>query len=207
MSLPTWIYGGGLSESAHTISVAGLSALTLGPDQALRRAQTFTGALTSNCTVTFPLDRLDGGLIWTITNSTSGAFTLAVAGPSGASYNIPQGRRTAVLWDGTNMIPAEFGAVVRSDESIVSGITGASPTVVLTTAQANASVITLQGDATGSPVIQMPNGFALFVINNQLGVGVTVKTAGGNATGTISSSSNKWVFIDNNPNGGNANTV
>jgi len=79
--------------------------------------------------------------------------------------------------------------------------------VVLTTAQANASVITLQGNATGSPVIQMPPGFALFVLNNQLSVGVTVKTAGGTPTGTIGASSNKWCFIDNNSNGGNANTV
>jgi hypothetical protein len=199
---------GGLKQTYLVLQIGGLSAVTLISDQLRNRTIEFQGLLTANCVVTFQVSAFeDSGLSWIVLNSTTGNFTLQILGPQGVGYNIPQGRRTGILWDGSNIVPTEFGAVVRSDETIVSGITGNSPTVVLTTQQANASVITLQGNATGSPVIQMPNGFALFVVNNQLGVGVTVKTAGGNPTGAIAGSTNKWCFIDNNPNGGNANTV
>lgn len=205
--LSTWIYGGGLSESAHSISVAGLTALTLTQDQALHRAQEFTGALTGDCTVTFPLDSKDAGLIWYCTNSTSGTHLLIISGPSGATYTVPQGRRTGILWNGTNMVPAEASSV-RSDVSIVSGITGASPTVTLTAAQAQQGIISLQGNATGTPVIIVPSAVAQYIINTQLASAsnVQVQTASGTAA-TLNATGNALVYIDNNANGGNCQIV
>jgi hypothetical protein len=201
----TSILRGGLTQTYLAVSLAGKTAFTLSIDQCRNRSLEFTGALGGNCTVTFPIaPSEDAGLSWEIANSATGG-TMSAGGPSGNTYSIPQGRRTAVLWNGTDMVAAEFGAVLRSDLSIVSGITGVSPTVTLTAAQANATIISLQGDATGTPIIIMPSGFGLWVINNQLGVGVSVKTATGTAA-TVSATSNRWVFMDTNG-AGNANAI
>jgi hypothetical protein len=196
---------GGLAQTNASISVASLTTLTLTSAQMVNRSLTFTGLLTGNCVVTISCAAGDAGASWVVTNGTTGAFTLAISGPFGAVYNVPQGRSTQVLWSGSSMIAGESVAV-RSDYAIVSGITGASPTVVLAAAQYNATVIALQGNATGTPVIQVPNGFGLWLFNNQLAVAVNVQTAGGNPA-SVPSGSNHWIFIDGNSDGGNANAV
>jgi hypothetical protein len=187
---------GGLADTRVSISVAGLTTLALTGLQTLNRTQNYTGALTGNCVVTELVASGDAGLSWVITNNTTGAFTLSIAGPSGATYSIPQGKQTRVLWDGTNMGAAEIGPV-RPDVAIVSGITGASPAVTLTAAQAQQTIISLQGNATGTPAITVPSAVALYVINTQLASATNVSV--GTATGTpatLNKQGNAFLFVD-----------
>jgi hypothetical protein len=119
--------------------------------------------------------------------------------------------KTTVLMPGEtrNFIIDDAGSIVPSDtlacSSLTSlfsktGISGVSPTVILKEYEANCRIINLQGTATGTPIIQLPDGVRAVIINNALSVGVTVKTASGTGA-TVNATTNKWVFIDS---GGNA---
>ena len=62
----------------------------------------FSGALTAN--VNYQLPTGVGGQ-WSFNNTTSGAFTVTISSAGGGtSYVLPQGFRTALLSDGTNIV-------------------------------------------------------------------------------------------------------
>jgi hypothetical protein len=87
------------------ITVAGLgSAYTLSAANARNTIQTFTGALTTNLTVTLP----PTVQIYAIRNSTSGSynltFTTGVSG--GATFTLPQGQTALLICDGQNIYNA-----------------------------------------------------------------------------------------------------
>ena len=85
-----------------TIDVTGVSAgiytLTLAQYQPPNII--FTGAITGNLVYILPANV--GGL-WTIKNATSGGATLTFMAAGGGSVVLPQGQRTFVVTDGTNM--------------------------------------------------------------------------------------------------------
>jgi len=194
----TSVFRKGLSQTYQTVSVASQTALTLTIAQMLNRCLEFTGALAADCTVTFP--GLDAGLEWELLDSSTGGHNLIVSGPSGATYTLPKGRPTRVLWNGAAMVPSEQAAV-RSDVAIVTGITGASPTVTLTAAQSAQGIISLQGNATGTPVIVVPSSVAQYIVNTQLAsaTNVQVKTATGTAA-TLNKQGNALIFVDSSLN-------
>jgi hypothetical protein len=97
------------------LSVAGNTDVTLtsvqgAPDQARNQHFVFTGALTGNINVFWPLSR---NRFFSVKNGTSGAFTLtiAVVGTPGATVVVPQGETVSLASDGTN-ITTRFNAFV-----------------------------------------------------------------------------------------------
>lgn len=78
---------------------------TLTPVQAMKRAITIAGTLTSNLTVVLPAWTYN----WQIANLTTGAFSLTVKTAAGSGTIIPQtGTPTPVAGDGTNIASADY---------------------------------------------------------------------------------------------------
>ncbi len=89
-----------------SVSVAGGAGdTTLTADQARPEIIVCTGALTGNRGVVLPQQKRR----WTITNSTTGTFTLTAKTSSGTGVSIMAGKTVQVYWDGTNMVLAETG--------------------------------------------------------------------------------------------------
>lgn len=86
-------------------------SILLNKDQASNSIQIYTGILTANVIITFPVGSINQ---WTIYNKTTGAFTLTVKYAdtlipipiTGNSYIIPQGGEQVFFSDGTNLYQA-----------------------------------------------------------------------------------------------------
>jgi len=89
--------GGRLSKS-----VAGSSNITVSATEAQNLAHTLTGVLTGNIQYILPNQ---GSFYW-ITNSTTGAHTITVIGPSGTGTLLPQGRTTIIFTNPDNTTAA-----------------------------------------------------------------------------------------------------
>lgn len=92
-----------LDHSILTKSVAGGTDVTLTSAEASYETISLTGLLTADIDVVVP----NGPREWLIYNNTTGAFKLTVKTAAGTGYTIPQGRRTNVIADGTNVIRSE----------------------------------------------------------------------------------------------------
>lgn len=97
-----------------SLSVAGSSNVTLtqadgGADQSRNTHYIFTGALTGNITVFWPVYCR----AFSVFNNTSGAFTLTVAvtGTPGTTVAVPQGSTMYLVSDGTNISQRIVGSV------------------------------------------------------------------------------------------------
>ncbi len=84
-------------------SVAGGSNVSLSEAEAARPFIEFTGILTGNIQVIFPIT-LNSGKLYLIKNSTTGSFTLTVIGTSGTGVVLPQSGVGLFSHDGTNMV-------------------------------------------------------------------------------------------------------
>lgn len=84
-------------------SVAGAANITLSEAEAARPFLEFTGILTGNIQVIFPIT-LNSGKLYLIKNSTTGSFTLTVIGTSGTGVVLPQSGVGLFSHDGTNMV-------------------------------------------------------------------------------------------------------
>lgn len=80
-------------------SVAGGSNVTLTASEYSNTIYEFTGALTANIAVVFPL--VDGALI-VVFNNTTGSYTLTVKGSSGTGVVVGQGKRALLYCNGTD---------------------------------------------------------------------------------------------------------
>jgi hypothetical protein len=85
------------------LSVTGLSGVTvLTSTQYTPPNLNITGTLTAN--VNYQMPTGVGG-IWSVNNGTTGAFSLTISsGGAGTSVVLPQGYRTAIISDGTNIL-------------------------------------------------------------------------------------------------------
>jgi len=93
-----WVPGFAYGALALTGQTGGTTTLT--PAQAIKRTMSVSGTLTSNLTVVMPAWLLD----WTVTNTTTGAFTVTVKTAAGSGVVIPQNSApTRVRGDGTNI--------------------------------------------------------------------------------------------------------
>ena len=101
-----------------TINVTGVSAGSY--SFALNQYQPpniiFTGTLSGNLAYGFPSGV--GGL-WTIFNNTSGAFTLTIYSGGGGSFVAPQGVRSFLVCDGTNLSLAQSSAASGNPSALV----------------------------------------------------------------------------------------
>lgn len=93
---------GGHSSIVVTGVGAGTYALTLPQYQPPNIA--FSGVLSAN--LNYQLPAATGGL-WSISNATSGAFTLTFSVSGGGSFVLPQGQRSLVICDATNIALAQ----------------------------------------------------------------------------------------------------
>lgn len=92
-----------------TLGVGGNADVTLSsvqgaPDQARNADFIFTGVLTGNVNVFWPVGR---NRFFSVKNATTGAFTLtiAVTGTPGTTVSVPQGQTVMLKSDGTNIAP------------------------------------------------------------------------------------------------------
>lgn len=95
----TTAYVTATTGGATSVSVAGGSNVTLTAAQAGTPSITLTGALTANINVIVPASPDK----WTITNSTTGAFTVTVKTSSGTGVAVAQGFSSNLWSDGTNV--------------------------------------------------------------------------------------------------------
>jgi hypothetical protein len=121
---PGWAYGR-LSLTGQTGGT-----VTLTPAQAMKRTMSVAGTLASNLTIIVPAWILD----WSVTNTTTGAFTVTVKTAAGSGVVIPQNSTpTPVKGDGTN--------VTQLPQNIAAGT---SPTHPMRTDQAIGRLIGVQ---------------------------------------------------------------
>lgn len=99
--IDTSVLRGRDQETYLSKSVAGNSNVTLLPEEALANTIKFTGALTGNIDVIFPVTTANAGMRWWIENSTTGAATLTLKKSGGTGTAITQARRALVIWNGT----------------------------------------------------------------------------------------------------------
>lgn len=112
-------------------SVAGSSDTTLTAEEAAVGSHEYTGALTGNKSVIFPLR---SALKW-IYNNTTGDFTLTIKSSTGTGIVVPRGQRVALLCDATNWVlpyslpktqsiayAASITPVVSDGERVVVGV-------------------------------------------------------------------------------------
>lgn len=129
----------GATNGVVTIGVGGSSNVVLtfncgSLDQTDKAQFIFTGALTGNINILWPASR---GRTFSVTNSTSGSFTLSLGAnngsgsPAGAVATIPQGYTGIYYSDGTNVYGrVTSGGITMSGNSVVANIQGtAGPAV------------------------------------------------------------------------------
>lgn len=104
-------FRGGLLPRELELSVAGAADVVLTNTQAQFQCIQFTGLLTGNITIEFPVLEEDAGLIWYLDNETTGAFTLGVKDPLGVTLDLPAGVCTPVMWNGDDMEFADTGTL------------------------------------------------------------------------------------------------
>lgn len=123
-----WTLGFGQNQFAVTSSldktVAGSANVTLTNIEASSLIQNYTGALTGNITVFFPVTTN----YWFVNNATSGPHTLSVqiVGPLGTPYVVPQGSSQIFYSDGMSMFPIPTSINLAFPLPIPSGGTGAA---------------------------------------------------------------------------------
>lgn len=102
-----------------SMDVAGTGDLVLSGAQLNRIAYQFTGVLTGNRNIIVPAVVQQ---YW-VNNATTGAFTLTVKTAAGTGVTIPQGRRSILYCDGTNVVNAET-LLVSTPVQVPDGGTG-----------------------------------------------------------------------------------
>ena len=115
---------GGHSSIVVTGVGAGTYALTL-PQYQPPNIE-FSGVLTANLVYAVPAGV---GGIWSISNGTTGSFSLTFSVTGGGMFMLPQGQRSLVISDGTNVVLAQTAITTLPFTSITGTI--ANPQVPL----------------------------------------------------------------------------
>ncbi len=116
-----WTLGFGQNQlNTTTVNlkpVGGSSDIILTSEESSSLIQNFTGTLTGNITVFFPITPDS----WIISNNTNpSAFTLRIQliGPTGTSYIIPQGTTQSFGSDSNTMVPAQTSLQILNNGSL-----------------------------------------------------------------------------------------
>ena len=165
----TYAYGRS-NQFAYTqlaLSVTG-GTLTLTSTQAANTIQGYGGVLTSNQTIVVP----STVQLYTVTNNTTGAFTLTIrtAVGGGAAVVVPQGTSLVLISDGTNV----FNAASGSSSSIAA----------LTVGNGSLAVPSLKfiGDVNTGFYLPSTGNFTMVVANTAVG---NFSSTGFNTAGTV----------------------
>lgn len=134
-----------LSGTPYTVLttkiVAGSAAVALNAAESRAALFSFTGALTGDIDISFPLGTTPR--IFSVANNTTGSFTLRVKGStqSGGVY-IPQGYTTLLRHDGTDI------SLANSDAYVVAKIIPYAASITINWSQFDTAHITLTGNTT-----------------------------------------------------------
>lgn len=112
-------------------SVAGSGSVTLTAAEVQAVSMGFSGALTGNKTVVFPVD----GGAWLVKNLTTGAFTLTLkTAAQVGGIVLPQGAVDMVYFDGTNLVSTVEQCAKATDAKIANSVevSGVAPALLLT---------------------------------------------------------------------------
>ncbi|HDR9163592.1 TPA: hypothetical protein QDB28_003996, partial [Burkholderia vietnamiensis] len=117
------------SKGRYALNVAGNSNVTLSATQAGYAFIEFVGTLTGNIVVTVP----GSASLWTMKNSTSGAYTLTVvsATTGGSQFVLPQGGAQEVISDGQNVYSLGYLPLTGGTLTGAATLSYASPTLFL----------------------------------------------------------------------------
>ena len=119
-----------------TLGVGGNADVTLSsvqgaPDQARNQDFVFTGVLTGNINVFWPVGR---NRFFSVKNATTGAFTLtiAVTGTPGTTVAVPQGQTVMLKSDGTNISPrfSALTGITLTNTALIGGASADLLTIV-----------------------------------------------------------------------------
>lgn len=138
------------------LSVAGNSNVTLTAAQARNQILNFTGVLTGNINIIVP----DGPQQWTVSNNTTGAFTITVKTSAGGGVIVAQGTTVPVISDGTNVASLGAAALSNFTESIiVTSPNESTPVARLLATNAAANVdVAISPKGSGALVASAPDG-------------------------------------------------
>ncbi len=135
-----------------SLSVAGSSNVTLTAAQARNAILNFTGILTGNINVIVP----DGPQRWTVSNNTTGSYTLTVKTSGGSGVAVTQAMAVPVFADGTNVVglAAAAGGLLYVVEALNSSAPNATITAVSLSATQAATNVDLILSPKGSGALQ-----------------------------------------------------
>lgn len=128
--------------------------VTLTPAQAAKNKITLAGTLTGNVQIIFPAWLKD----WSVTNNTTGAFTLTCKTAAGTGIAIPQdGSPTKIVGDGTNITqpPENVAAATQSQHAMQLG--QATGRVLRVTTMSNTGTFT-PGAGTNAVLVRLVGG-------------------------------------------------
>ena len=143
-------FGGHASISVTGIG-AGTYSLSLAQFQPPNLA--FTGILSANLVYALPASI--GGL-WSVSNATTGAFTLTFAVSGGGSFVLPQGARSLLICDGTNVALAQSAFAVAFSQLLGSIANGQVPQSAVTQFQGVLAIAMSQVSGI-IPQVQLPS--------------------------------------------------
>jgi hypothetical protein len=113
-------------EGRLSLSVAGSSNVTLTAGQARNSILNFTGILTGSINVVVP----NGPQQWTVSNNTTGAFTLTVKTSAGTGVAVTQASTVRLVADGTNVVG--LAAAVGGLQYVAEALNSSSPNATIT---------------------------------------------------------------------------
>jgi len=103
-------------ETYLAVSVAGGTDTTLTMEQCLATALEFTGAITANKAVIFPLIEQNVGKRFRIKNSSSGAFTVTPKVTSQTGFVLERGENVDAVFNGTDLYRTQMAKIPRRFE-------------------------------------------------------------------------------------------
>lgn len=178
--------------SNNSKSVAGGADVTATTTEAQSAVQTLTGALTASINYILPAI----GRFWFIDNQTTGAFTITVKTSGGSGVICPQGKKTLVFCDGTNIVyGGHIGEAVNAQTGTTYTVLASDFGKLVTLSNASAVAVTLPQAATAT----FPAGWHADFVN--LGAGTvtitpTTSTIDGAASLTLSTNEGVHVVSD-----------
>lgn len=191
--VPGYVYG----RTALVGQTGG--TVTLTPLQAAKPALTVAGTLTSNLTIVVPAWIRD----WTVTNTTTGAFTVTVKTAAGSGVLIPQNSApTSVAGDGTNVTQLSRNIASATSPSQpptmaqATGVVGVARNVLMNVVTAGAS----QALTANEVVVETALGGTRYLVAN-LNATINLATTGANGmdTGTAPASGFVAIYAIYNP--------
>lgn len=192
-----WVPGYNYGTTALTGQTGGTTTLT--PAQAVKRTFSIAGTLTSNLTIVLPTWLQE----WTVTNTTTGAFTVTVKTAAGSGVLIPQNSApTRVRGDGTNItqLSENIAPAMQATQAVrlgqLTGLVGAARLVKMTiTAAAASATLTADQVVVGTAL----NGVQYLLPSFNQTINLATTGAGGMDVGTAPVSGYVAVYAIYNP--------